>query len=68
MWEGEAGILSLEGAEESSGQMELEAELGRGWVATWSLSKESPRLQSGRASRRLTLYLGLPQGRRSLIT
>lgn len=53
---GREGLASgtWKGAEEESGQTELEAELGRGWGVTWSLSKEGPRLQSGRASRRLT--------------
>ena len=52
--EGRPGIWPPEGAEEESGQTALEAELGRRWGATWSLSKEGPRFQSGRASRRLT--------------
>lgn len=58
---GRPGIWHRDGAQKESGQTEGEAELGRGWGATWSLSKEGPRLQNGRASRRLTLPQDFPR-------
>lgn len=62
----EDGIWHLEGAEEESGQTELEAELGKRWDATWSLNRKGLRLWSGKTSRRLTLPARASLGRGSL--